>query len=297
MLGSAVANPHGLKLVDGVFPPSVYDAFPKMIRTLAGFYFAMGLLAACMVRPAAVVAERGRKVAPAASSPNDRTFAEALRSPVFYLLWTLILIAAPAGVSVAAVYKTYALTSEPLADDGARAGAVAKAAVLWTSHRPQPSPARPRAGFLSLAGGLATLCNGLGRVGWATLSDKLGFKNTFFALALTQAAACLSYTNSAIMQSRLAFLVVTCVFLACMGGHFAMFPTACANTFGVREGASIYAVMFSAFGLASIAGVTLTKELQRRIGWIGVFRLFAAMSVTSAVASRAYKPLPPRPRK
>jgi len=110
-----------------------------------------------------------------------------------------------------------------------------------------------------------------------------------------QVLACLAYNTPAVQGSRGLFLALTCVFLACMGGNFAMFPTACANTFGARDGAAIYAVLFSAFGIASIAAVSLTKELQRVVGWTGVFRLFAGMSAAAAALSFFYKPLPPRP--
>jgi len=271
LLGAKIANPEQLKLVDGVFPDAVYALFPKMLRTLAVCYAVLGVLSAVLVRPpppAAPVAsgELGAMPMPRVRMTIDRTFNEAMRSPTFYLLWLTILLAAPAGLNVAAVYKTFALSSPALADDG----------------------------FLSLAGGLATLCNGLGRVGWAALSDVIGFKKTFAALALTQIGACALYTTPAVLGSRPLFLALTCTFLACMGGNFAMFPTVCANTFGARDGAAVYAVLFSAFGTASIAAVTLTKELQRVVGWPGVFRIFAGMSAVALALSLFYQPLKPR---
>jgi len=266
LLGAKIANPHSLPLEGGRFPPEVYAAFPKMLRTLAACYLALGVLASLLVKPAPVAVVAPGTKAPSRAASNDRTFGEAVRHPTFWLLWFVILLAAPAGLNVAAVYKTFALNSKALADDG----------------------------FLSLAGGLATLCNGLGRVGWAAVSDIIGFKPTFVALALTQVAACMLYNTDAVQASRPLFLFLTCAFLACMGGNFAMFPTACANTFGSTDGATIYSVLFTAFGIASIAAVTLTKELQRVVGWTGVFRLFAGMSGAAALLSTLYKPLPPR---
>lgn len=295
-----MANPAGLKLSAGVFPPQVYAAFPKMLRTLAACYLAMSLLGAALVKPAPAPpapARRGRGRGRVTMSV-DRTFAEALRSPTLWLLWSLILMAAPAGLATAAVFKTFALSSRHLADDGAaaprrlppppRRGAA--------PHEPQTCPLlHPLpAAFLSLTGGLATLCNGLGRVGWAALSDSLGFRPTFALLGAVQALACLAYPSAAVQASRPLFLAVTCALLACMGGHFSMFPTACANTFGSRDGAAIYSLLFTAFGTASLAAVSLSKRLEALVGWEGVYALFAALTVGAVGASRLYKPLPAR---
>lgn len=170
-----------------------------------------------------------------------------------------------------------------------------RARPLTTYSPPPPPPPLPPTGFLSLTGGLATLCNGLGRVGWATLSDILGFRPTFALLGCVQALACVAYPSAAVQRSRPLFLALTCALLACMGGHFAMFPTACANTFGSKDGAAIYAVLFTAFGTASLAAVSLSKRLERLVGWGGVYSIFAALTLSAVAASRAYKPLPPRP--
>jgi OFA family oxalate/formate antiporter-like MFS transporter len=139
------------------------------------------------------------------------------------------------------------------------------------------------------------MCNGLGRVGWATLSDILGFRPTFALLGCVQAAACLLYPSTAVQTSRPLFLACTCMLLACMGGNFAMFPTACANTFGSKHGAAIYSVLFTAFGTASLAAVSLSKRLERLISWAGVYQVFALLSLGAVASSRLYAPLKPRP--
>ncbi|KAJ1622618.1 major facilitator superfamily domain-containing protein, partial [Pavlovales sp. CCMP2436] len=266
LLGQAVANPSALKLTGGRFPAEVYAAFPKMLRTLAACYLVMGVVGSMLVTSAPKASLAASRKKRGVVMSIDRTFKEAVASPTLWLLWSLILLAAPAGLATAAVFKTFALNSPHLADDG----------------------------FLSLTGGLATMCNGLGRVGWATLSDKLGFRTTFAMLALSQALACLLYPTAIVQTSKPIFLAVTCALLACMGGNFAMFPTACANTFGSKEGAAIYSVLFTAFGTASLAAVSLSKRLERLIGWEGVYRLFALLSLVAIGCSRTYKPLPPR---
>lgn len=330
LLGQRVANPTGLKLSGGTFPAEVYAAFPKMLRTLALCYLAMSALGALLVTPAPVPkAATGRGKARRVVMSIDRTFGEALHSPMLWLLWAMILMAAPAGLATAAVFKTFALSSPHLADDGTPRRTFSRAAArrpasgrqaqrgIWGgATRPSrpvvvcarcpplsarraapgacPCPAEWCAGFLSMTGGLATLCNGLGRVGWATLSDILGFRPTFALLGLVQTLACLVYPTPAVQASRPLFLALTCALLACMGGNFAMFPTACANTFGSKDGAAIYSVLFTAFGTASLAAVSLSKRLERLIGWQGVYAVFAALSVAAIAASRLYKPLPPR---
>lgn len=143
-----MANPAGLKLSGGVFPPQVYASFPTMLRTLACCYMLMAAIGAALVTPAPPArpaATGGRKRGATTMMSIDRSFGEAVRSPTLWLLWSLVLMAAPAGLATAAVYKTLALSSHALADDGQRSRAPrmpgrARRACLEARRRLPPAP-------------------------------------------------------------------------------------------------------------------------------------------------------------
>jgi predicted MFS family arabinose efflux permease len=58
-----------------------------------------------------------------------------------------------------------------------------------------------------------------------------------------------------------------------------MFPALTTKLFGGQNGALIYGVLFSAFSIASVAGVLVTKSLIASLGWDGVFKVMSALSV------------------
>lgn len=81
----------------------------------------------------------------------------------------MIVSSASAGLNVASVYKQFAAGATALSGDG----------------------------YQALVGGIGALCNGLGRLFWGTLSDKIGFKTSFISLTLLQSLLHLSYSASA----------------------------------------------------------------------------------------------------
>ena len=134
--------------------------------------------------------------------------------------------------------------------------------------------------FLSLVGGLASLCgNAAGRLFWGRRSDKRGFKRTFLELAVIQSIAMASY--GLLSATRLGFATATVVMLFCMGGNFAMFPAQVLRSKWASSGAAVYALMFSAFGLAALGGPYVSTFLAAR-GVMGLF--FGSLSAASLVA-------------
>ena len=81
----------------------------------------------------------------------------------------MIFSSASAGLNVASMYKQFASGAPELKGDA----------------------------FQSLVGGMGALFNGGGRLFWGSLSDKLGFKNSFTVLTIAQAVVQLLYPFSA----------------------------------------------------------------------------------------------------
>ena len=61
-----------------------------------------------------------------------------------------------------------------------------------------------------------------------------------------------------------------------------MIPTAVALLFGGQGAAKAYSLLFNAFGVASLGGVSLAKSYSRTLGWEAVYRGLGAAALVSA---------------
>ena len=163
----------------------------------------------------------------------------------------MILFSAVSGLNIAGSYKTFGLSQPALNSDT----------------------------FLLLVGSLSAIFgNAAGRFFWGALSDSAGFKRPFVALTLVQGTTMLLYKLLA--KSRITFAIATIMMLFCMGGNFAMFPAQTMRVYG-PAGASVYSIMFTAFGCAALLGPILGKALMARGGFELVFLVFGLLSFAS----------------
>jgi cyanate permease len=112
---------------------------------------------------------------PSRYSPRGLTVSQAMGTRQFWLLWTMIIACGTAGLNTAAIYKQFASTSAALTGDE----------------------------FQALVGGIGALFNGIGRIFWGAVSDRIGFKTSFMLLSSLQALSMLVYTQAA--QSKVSF--------------------------------------------------------------------------------------------
>jgi Na+/melibiose symporter-like transporter len=86
---------------------------------------------------------------------------------------------------------------------------------------------------LTIAGALGSVCNGCSRIMWASLQDKFGFKKVYLVLMLIQLiSACVIWK---IRDNAGLYIFFACLVFACEGGHFSMYPTACAQIFNIQQ--------------------------------------------------------------
>jgi OFA family oxalate/formate antiporter-like MFS transporter len=262
-VGTAIVNPDGVQAVAGAFPAEIYAKFPSMLRKLSGIYLALLILGSSLIKsnPASLAAAAKSSSGSAkGGAATSKTFGEALKSKEFALLWAMIVLSATAGLNTIGVYKRFGQTVAALNDDA----------------------------YLSLMGGLGALFNGLGRLFWASMVDKFGFKGPFQVSVAIQAVMMACYRYAA--QSKFTFAVATCAIFSCIGGNFAMAPTVTNIEFGTALATKVYAVLFTAFVTASIGGSMVTKRLLKAAGWDAVFSVLAAASAVSIVLSGMLKP-------
>lgn len=175
------------------------------------------------------------------------TLAEALRTPHWYLLWLMLALNVTAG---AALISVAAPLTQELTLVGPGLGAVAVSVIA--------------------------LFNGIGRMFWGALSDRIGRKNTFTAIFVMQvlAFALISATGDfAMMLFPIALVAL------CYGGGFGTMPAFTADVFGPRNSGTIYGVMLTAWSAGAIAGPMFISAVPYRIALMCIAGLLAAASI------------------
>lgn len=111
--------------------------------------------------------------------------------------------------------------------------------------------------FQALVGAAGAMGNAFGRIFWGSVSDSVGFKRTFTLLTLSQAALHLAYPFAS--AGKPYFILAHALSHMCLGGNFALMPIETVRLFGSKNGMLLYGFLFSAFGVASIAGLYVSK--------------------------------------
>lgn len=199
--------------------------------------------------PAGWKPEGYEEAAPApGTTADDREFTsnEMLSKVQFYLIFLTFVFSAGAGLMSIGLMKLYPM--EALVGNGY--SEVEASAISGTAM----------AIFFSLA-------NGLGRILWGMLSDKLGRKTSIITMTAIQGIVVILFTFMAGSEILL-YLGATLIGFN-FGGNFALFPTITADTFGAKNVGQNYPFVFLAYGFGGIIGPILGGKL----GDIGNFPL------------------------
>ncbi len=205
----------------------------------------------------------------AAAGSINFTPKEMLRTPQFHLISLTFAVSAGAGLMAIGSMKLYPV--EALIDSGfsdIEASAIAGTAM---------------AVFFSLA-------NGMGRIVWGTLSDKLGRKLSIIVMAATQGV--LMFTFIPMAGNRYSLYLAATLIGFNFGGNFALFPAITADRFGNQAVGANYPWVFLAYGSGGIVFPILG-------GWLGdqgsfplAFGLSGAACIIGAIAT--FLVFPPR---
>jgi MFS transporter, OFA family, oxalate/formate antiporter len=168
------------------------------------------------------------------ASAVDFTVSEALGAWQFYLLFFLLFLNVSAGIMIIS-------QASPMAQE--MVGMTVKSA----------------AGIV----GVIAICNGLGRVFWAFVSDYLGRPQVYFLLFLIQAV-----TFFLLPRIHDAFLFTLCfaVIGLCYGGGFGTMPSFTADFFGAKYMGGIYGIILLAWGLAAVPSPIMIASIHQSLG-------------------------------
>ena len=190
--------------------------------------------------------------AAAAKGGENYSLPEMLRTPQFYLIFLIFAVSAGAGLMSIGLMKLYPVEALMAAGYGrAEASAIAGTAM---------------AVFFSLA-------NGLGRILWGMMSDKLGRRRSVLVMTASQALFLFGFTTMA-GSPWLLYLGATLIGFN-YGGAFALFPALTADLFGNERVGQNYPYVFLSYG----AGGIIFPILGGKLGDLGNFPL--AFSITA----------------
>lgn len=270
--GAMVGAPFAQALMNGYATPTTTGLWQTFL-TMAIIYCAFMLLGAFTIRvsppdykpagytppkPANLIDDgHGGKIA--ASAFNVDTH-RAMRTPQFWLCWGMLFLNVSAGIGVISMASP--LLQEVFAGNLIHLPGLPFDALNSTQ---KGQVATIAAGFA----GLLSLFNIVGRIFWATLSDKIGRKNTYFVFFLVGALLYASIPALAKSLSLLPFLAAACACLTFYGGGFATIPAYLADLFGTQFVGAIHGRLLTAWscaGLLSPLLINIIRDMQISAG-------------------------------
>ena len=196
-----------------------------------------------------------QKTATGEEAKTNYQWEEMLKTPTFWLIWIMFLLAATSGLMTIGNIGKFA------ADD-------------------------KNIGVGEIAGviGILSLANGAGRVAWGATSDKIGRTKTLFVMYIIQGLTMfmLFYMGDNVTTLALGAALVG----FCFGGNFAMFPSATADYFGTKSVGQNYGFVFTAYGVAGILGAIIAGKMVETTGsYQYTFTIMGVLSILAAVLS------------
>jgi OFA family oxalate/formate antiporter-like MFS transporter len=217
----------------------------------------------------------------AATKPSgieELTWQETLRSPRFYLVWSMFFSGALAGLLVIGILKPFA--GAQLVDAAAAGGA---------SLADADTQALLAKGAAAV--GWLAIFNAAGRVVWGLLSDRLGRTVAMAAMFTLQAVTMLMLI---LLKSEWTLAVGAACVGFNFGGNFALFPSLTADLFGSKNFGANYGWVFTSYGIAGVIGVALGNAAMRWTGsYFAAFAIAAVLCILSANLALTLRRLTP----
>ncbi len=234
--GAMIGAPLGtdlMKLFGGTGPHAIVGAW----LTMGVLYFLFMLLGVFMIRvPPEGWRPEGWTPREATSattliSTHNVTVAHATRTPQFVLLWLVLALNVTAGI-----------------------GILEQASPMLQTLFAGKVTALAAAGFV----GVLSLFNMGGRFVWASLSDYIGRKGTYFVFFVV--GAVLFFALPAIASLPL-FVLAAGVLISMYGGGFATIPAYLKDLYGGVNVSAIHGRLLTAWSFAGIAGPLIVNAL------------------------------------
>jgi MFS family permease len=176
----------------------------------------------------------------------------AWRTPQFWLLWMVLCMNVSAGIGVIGI-------ASPMIQEifGGR--------LIGVPGSLNELPPGQKAQLATIGAGFAALLslfNIGGRIGWASLSDYIGRKRTYFVFF---GLGILLYSSAPLAGGSghvAVFVLIFCLILTMYGGGFATIPAYLADLFGTQYVGAIHGRILTAWSTAGILGPVLVNYIR-----------------------------------
>jgi MFS family permease len=213
------------------------------------------------------------------------------KTPQFWLIWWVLCLNVSAGIGVIGM-------ASPMLQEIFAGNLIGLPGVKFNAliADQRVAIAAIAAGFA----GLLSLFNIGGRVFWASLSDYIGRKNTYYCFFLLGIALYALAPTFAEMGSKLLFVSAFCVILSMYGGGFATVPAYLADMFGTQFVGAIHGRLLTAWSTAGIIGpvvVNYIREFQLAAGvprdqlYNTTMYILCAMLIAGLICNYMIKPV------
>jgi MFS family permease len=236
--GAFIASPLSVYLMR-FFSTATHVGVMETFIVLGIVYFCFMCVGAIIVRVPAPGWKPAGYVAPAQQkkliTANNVYVYEALKTPQFWLIWWVLCLNVTAGI-----------------------GVLGQASAMIQEMFPGHVTAISAAGFV----GLMSLFNMGGRFFWASTSDFIGRKNTYFCFFVLGTILYLTVPYTGAVGSISGFVVCFLIIISMYGGGFSTVPAYLRDMFGTRYVGAIHGALMTAWAMAGIFGPTLVNYIR-----------------------------------
>src|SRR5690242_16306199 len=160
---------------------------------------------------------------------------QALKTPQFWLIWWVLCLNVTAGI-----------------------GVLGQASAMSQEMFPGRVTVTAAAGFV----GLMSLFNMGGRFFWASVSDYIGRKNTYFVFFFLGVLLYSLVPQTGAVGNVTLFVLCFCIIISMYGGGFATVPAYLRDMFGTRYVGAIHGLLLTAWSMAGIFGPVLVNYIR-----------------------------------
>jgi MFS family permease len=236
--GAFIAAPLSVWLL-GKFTTAQHIGVAETFIVLGIVYFIFMIVGSIIVRVPAPGWKPEGYVAPVQAqkliSHKDVFVYDALKTPQFWLIWWVLCLNVTAGI-----------------------GVLGQASAMSQEMFPGHITPVAAAGFV----GLMSLFNMGGRFCWATVSDYIGRRNTYFVfMVLGFVLYCIVPTMGSI-GSVAGFVLAFLIIISMYGGGFSTVPAYLRDMYGTRYVGAIHGLLLTAWSMAGIFGPVIVNYLR-----------------------------------
>ncbi|EAR95978.2 oxalate/formate antiporter family transporter (macronuclear) [Tetrahymena thermophila SB210] len=270
-------NPHDIRPINSLFPKQVSENLPDTLLTLGFLYFIISLIGALLIeRPTQEEIDQVEqeiqqndiqqemqllkndyskaedKNITSQNLPNEcQTFQDGMNTKIIYLTIAMATLFCCYGIMIIANFKPYA-----------------------SQHNYNDS-------FLTFVATIGSIVNGLARLFWGYLMEKITFKQIILYNLGIQIF--ISSTLDLIIDVPFLFFIYIILAYFSYGGWYAKLPALVAKIFGKKVGTTIYGITFTGFTIAGWIQFFLVRQVQQDIGWGNLFLIFTVIQILSLI--------------